>query len=206
MWSVARSPGRMRSMATAKIPITGNDDADRLLEDDPLALLLGMLLDQQVPMEWAFFGPYLLKERMDGVLDAATIAASDPDDFLVIAKGPRAIHRFPGSMAKRVQAVCRVIADDYEGDASRIWTEAADGEDLSKRLMALPGFGPDKTRIFIALLAKRFGVRPDGWEKAAGPFADKTPRSVADIDGPEALAKVRSFKQAMKAQNKTKAD
>src|SRR3954449_1341868 len=138
----------------ARIPITGNVEADKLLEDEPLALLLGMLLDQQVPMEWAFFGPHLLKERM-GDLDAARIASMDPDEFLVIAKGPRAIHRFPGSMAKRVQAVCRVIADEDGNDASRIWTEAADGEDLSKRLMALPGFGPDKTRIFIALLAKR---------------------------------------------------
>ena len=188
------------------LTVTGDDDADKLLNSDPLALLLGMLLDQQVPMEWAFYGPYLLKERMGGVLDARTIADTDPDAFLAIAKGPRAIHRFPGAMGKRVQAVCQVITDEYDGDASRIWTDAVDGDDLATRLTALPGFGPDKTRIFIALLAKRFGVRPKGWEKAAGPFADATPRSVADIDGPDALAKVRAFKQAMKAQNKTKAD
>jgi uncharacterized HhH-GPD family protein len=189
----------------AKLPITGDEDADRLLEDDPLALIIGMLLDQQVPMEWAFFGPHLLKERM-GDLDAARIAAMDPDEFLAIAKGPRAIHRFPGSMAKRVQAMCRVIVEQYDGDASRIWTEAKDGEELQRRLLALPGFGPDKTRIFIALLAKRFGFRPDGWEQAAGPFADDTPRSVADIDSAETLARVREWKQAMKKQGKTKAD
>ena len=186
--------------------ITGDPAADTLLNTDPLALLLGMLLDQQVPMEWAFFGPSLLRERMGGTLDAHAIAAMPEDEFLAIAKGPRAIHRFPGSMGKRVQAVCRAIVDEYDGDASRMWTEAKDGEDLQRRLLALPGFGPDKTRIFIALLAKRFGIRPEGWETAAGPFADDTPRSVADIDGPEALAKVRTFKQAMKAQNKTKAD
>jgi uncharacterized HhH-GPD family protein len=189
----------------AKIPITGNADADQLLEDEPLALLLGMLLDQQVPMEWAFFGPYLLKERMGG-LDAARIAAMDPEEFLVIAKGPRAIHRFPGSMGKRVQAVCQAIVADYGGRAENIWNDVADGEDLYKRLIALPGFGQDKTRIFIALLAKRFDVRPSGWEVAAGPFGDETPRSVADIDSPETLARVREWKQAMKKQGKTKAD
>jgi uncharacterized HhH-GPD family protein len=186
--------------------VTGDADADKLLNNDPLALLLGMLLDQQVPMEWAFFGPHLLHQRMGGTLDAHAIAVMPEDEFLAIAKGPRAIHRFPGSMGKRVQAVCQAIVDDYDGDAERIWADAKDGADLQRRLLALPGFGPDKTRIFIALLAKRFGIRPDGWETAAGPFADDTPRSVADIDGPEALAKVRAFKQAMKAQNKTKAD
>jgi uncharacterized HhH-GPD family protein len=188
------------------LALTGDPKADHLINTDPLAVLLGMLLDQQVPMEWAFFGPYLLQERMGGTLDAQAIAAMPEDEFLAIAKGPRAIHRFPGSMGKRVQAVCQAIVAEYDGDASRIWTDAKDGEDLKRRLLALPGFGPDKTRIFIALLAKRFGFRPDGWEKAAGPFADDTPRSVADIDGPESLAKVRAFKQAMKAQNKTKAD
>jgi uncharacterized HhH-GPD family protein len=190
----------------AKIPITGNAEADKLLEDEPLALIIGMLLDQQVPMEWAFFGPFLLKERMGGTLDAATIAATDPDEFLAICKGPRAIHRFPGSMGKRVQALAQVIVDDYGNDTSRIWTEAKDGAELRARLLALPGFGPDKTSIFIALLAKRFDIRPDGWEQAAGPFADDTPRSVADIDSAETLARVREWKQAMKQQGKTKAD
>jgi uncharacterized HhH-GPD family protein len=190
----------------AKIPITGNDDADKLLEDEPLALLMGMLLDQQVPMEWAFFGPFLLKERMGGTLDAATIAATDPDEFLRICKGPRAIHRFPGSMGKRVQAMCQMLVDDYGGDAARVWTEAANGQELRQRLLALPGFGEEKTKIFIALLAKRFGVKPDGWQEAAGTFGDDTPRSVADIDSAETLARVREWKQARKKEGKTKSD
>jgi uncharacterized HhH-GPD family protein len=189
-----------------KIPITGNDDADRLLEENPLALLLGMLLDQQVPMEWAFFGPYLLTERMGGTLDARAIASMPEDDFLVIAKGPRAIHRFPGSMGKRVQAVCQVIVAEYDGDASRIWTEAKDGADLRKRLEALPGFGPEKSRIFIALLAKRMDVRPDGWQEASAPFGDDVPRSVADIESAETLALVREWKQARKKEGKNKSD
>ncbi|MEY2421907.1 MAG: hypothetical protein QOI95_1974 [Acidimicrobiaceae bacterium] len=191
---------------TAKIPITGDPDADRLLEEDPLALLVGMLLDQQVPMEWAFIAPHRLKERLGGQLDANVIARMDPDEFIALFKGPPALHRFPGSMGKRVQALVQRIVDEYGGDASRIWSEAKDGEDLHQRLLALPGFGPDKTRIFIALLAKRLGVRPPGWEQAAGPFADDTPRSVADIDSAETLARVREWKQAMKKQGKTKAD
>ncbi len=187
------------------LSVTGNADADELLNTDPLALLLGMLLDQQVPMEWAFVGPYLLKERM-GDLDAARIAGMDPDEFFTIAKGPRAIHRFPGSMAKRVQAVCQVIVDEYGGDAENIWRDVATGDELRKRLLALPGFGEEKTRIFIALLGKRMGVQPSGWREAAGPFGDDTPRSVADIDSPETLASVRTWKQARKKEGKTKAD
>jgi uncharacterized HhH-GPD family protein len=194
----------MRLMA--KIPITGSEEADRLLEEDPLALLIGMLLDQQVPMEWAFNAPYRLKERLGGQLDPYVMAKMDEDEFVGLFKGPPALHRFPGSMGKRVHALLQRIVDEYGGDASRIWTEAKDGEDLQRRLLALPGFGPDKTRIFIALLAKRLGVRPTDWEKAAGPFADDTPRSVADIDSAETLARVREWKQAMKKQGKTKAD
>jgi uncharacterized HhH-GPD family protein len=190
----------------AKIPITGNDEADKLLEEDPLALLLGMLLDQQVPMEWAFMAPHRLKERLGGSLHAAVMARMDPDEFVALFKGPPALHRFPGSMGKRAQALIQQIVDEYGGDASRIWLDAKDGEDLQRRLLALPGFGPDKTRIFIALLAKRLGIRPDGWEEAAGPFADDTPRSVADIDSPETLARVREWKQMMKKQGKSKAD
>jgi len=156
-------------------------------------------------MEWAFIGPYLLQERMGG-LDARTIAAMPEEEFLVIAKGPRAIHRFPGSMGKRVQAVCRVIVDEYDSDASRIWTEAKDGADLRRRLEALPGFGAEKSRIFIALLAKRFGVKPDGWQEAAAPFGDDVARSVADIDSAETLALVREWKQARKKEGKAKSD
>ena len=187
------------------LAVTGNADADALLNSNPLALLLGMLLDQQVPMEWAFIGPYLLKERM-GTLDAAAIASMPEEEFLAIAKGPRAIHRFPGSMGKRVQAVCRAIVDDYGGDAANIWRGASSGDELYKRLIALPGFGEEKTKIFIALLAKRFGVQPPGWQEAAGVFGDETPRSVADIDSRETLALVREWKQARKKEGKTKSD
>jgi uncharacterized HhH-GPD family protein len=190
---------------SAKIPITGNAEADKLLEEEPLALLLGMLLDQQVPMEWAFTGPYTLQQRL-GKLDAAQIAAMDPDEFFAVAKGPPAIHRFPGSMGKRVQALAQAIVDDYDGDAGAVWRDVDTGDELHRRLMALPGYGEEKTRIFIALLAKRFGVRPKGWEEAAGPFSDDTPRSVADIDSPETLARVRLWKQARKAAGRTKAD
>jgi uncharacterized HhH-GPD family protein len=188
------------------LAITGNADADELLNADPLALLLGMLLDQQVPMEWAFTGPYTLQQRLGGTLDAAQIAAMDPDEFLVMCKGPPAIHRFPGSMGKRVQALAQVVVDDYGGDAEAVWRDAETGDELHRRLMALPGYGEEKTRIFIAILAKRFNVRPAGWQEAAGPFADETPRSVADIDSPETLARVRQWKQARKAAGKTKAD
>jgi uncharacterized HhH-GPD family protein len=188
------------------LAVTGNVEADEFLNTDPLALITGMLLDQQVPMEWAFIAPYRLKERLGGELNAEVIARMDPDELVSVFKGPPALHRFPGSMAKRVQALTQVIVDEYGGVASRIWTEAKDGEDLHRRLLALPGFGPDKTRIFIALLAKRFDVRPEGWEQAAGPFADDTPRSVADIDSAETLARVREWKQTMKKQGKTKAD
>jgi len=187
------------------VPVTGNPEADELNATNPLALLLSMLLDQQVPMEWAFTGPYLLHERMGG-LDARTIANMPEDEFLVVAKGPRAIHRFPGSMGKRVQAVCQVIVDEYDGDASRIWTEATSGAELRKRLEALPGFGAEKSRIFIALLAKRFGVRPDGWQEAAAPFGDEVARSVADVDSAETLALVREWKQARKREGKAKSD
>jgi uncharacterized HhH-GPD family protein len=185
---------------------TGNADADKLLNSNPLALLLGMLLDQQVSMEWAFIGPFLLHERMGGALDAHAIASMPEEQFLAIAKGPRAIHRFPGSMGKRVQAVCQAIVADYDGDAANIWRDVASGDELYKRLISLPGFGAEKTKIFIALLAKRFGVQPQGWQEAAGVFGDETPRSVADIDSAETLARVREWTQARKKEGKTKSD
>ena len=186
------------------LAVTGNPEADRLLNKEPLALLLGMLLDQQVPMEWAFLGPSLLRDRLGGRLDAAEIASMDPDEFLKIAKGPRAIHRFPASMAKRVQAVCAHLVEHHGGDAEALWREAPTGAELVARLKALPGFGDEKAKIFTALLAKRLGVRPDGWAEAAGAFADDTPRSVADVDSPESFAQVRAWKQAQKRQGKSK--
>ncbi len=188
---------------TGTLAITGDEAADQLLNTDPLALLVGMLLDQQVPMEWAFKGPATLVNRL-GHLEAATIAEIDPEAFLEACSTKPAIHRFPRSMAGRIQDLCRHIVDHYDGDAAEVWMGATDGPDLAKRLRALPGYGAEKTKIFVAILAKRMGHRPDGWEVAAGPFADDVPRSVADIDGPEALATVRSWKKAQKAAGKTK--
>ena len=188
---------------TGTLAITGDEAADQLLNTNPLALLVGMLLDQQVPMEWAFKGPATLVNRL-GHLEAATIAEMDPEAFLEACSTKPAIHRFPRSMAGRIQDLCRHIVDHYDGDAAEVWMGATDGPDLAKRLRALPGYGAEKTKIFVAILAKRMGHRPDGWEVAAGPFADDVPRSVADIDGPEALATVRSWKKAQKAAGKTK--
>jgi uncharacterized HhH-GPD family protein len=185
--------------------ITGDPDADRLLHDEPLALLLGMLFDQQVPMEWAFASPAKLKDRL-GHLDATKIADMDPDAFLAVCTEKPAIHRFPGSMGKRAHELCRVIADDYDGDAANVWKGAASGEELLQRLQALPGFGGEKSRIFLAVLAKRLGVTPPGWEKAAAPFSDGERRSVADADSPEHLQEVRAWKKMMKAQGKAKTD
>ncbi len=191
---------------TAVVPVTGNPEADQLLSEEPLALMIGMLLDQQVPMEWAFGAPLRLRERLDGRLDASEIAALDPDRLEAVFRGPPALHRFPGAMGKRTQALCQMLVDDYGGDASQVWANVEDGAELLRRLKALPGFGGEKARIFAALLAKRFGVRPPGWEEATAPFSDDQPRSVADIDSAESLAKVRAWKKMMKAQNKAKTD
>jgi uncharacterized HhH-GPD family protein len=193
-------------MATPTLPVTGDPEADRLLVTDPLALLIGMLLDQQVPMEWAFGSPLRLKERLGGDLDAARIAAMPTEELEAVFKGPPALHRYPGSMAKRTQALCQHLVDHHDGDAAKVWSRVRSGEALHARIRALPGFGEEKARIFLALLAKRFGKAPEGWEEHAGPFADGTPRSVADIDSPEALARVREFKRAMKAKGKGKGD
>ena len=193
------------SMVTPHLPITGNPDADQLLVDDPLALLLGMLLDQQVPMEWAFTGPWTLKERL-GHLDAGKIAAMPVEDFVDVCREKPAIHRFPKSMGERAHAVCEHVVEHYDGDASRIWSDAPDARTVYDRLREVPGYGDEKTKIFVAILAKRFGVRPDGWERVAGAFADDTPRSVADVSSEEALMEVRRWKKAQKAAKKTKQD
>jgi uncharacterized HhH-GPD family protein len=192
-------------MVAHPIAVTGDPDADRLLAEDPLALLIGMMLDQQVPMEWAFKAPHTLKERLGG-LHAAAIAAMPPDDVEAAFRAKPALHRFPTSMAKRTQALCRVIVDEYGGDAARVWQDAATGDELLARLQALPGFGAEKSKIFVALLAKRLGVTPAGWETAAAPFSDATPRSVADIDSPETLAEVRDWKRSQKKKGRSKSD
>ena len=191
---------------TPVVHVTGNPEADQLLSEEPLALMIGMLLDQQVPMEWAFGAPLRLRDRLDGRLDAAEIAALGPDRLEAVFRGPPALHRFPGAMGKRTQALCQVLVDDYGGDAAQVWANVDSGAELLRRLKALPGFGGEKARIFAALLAKRFGVRPPGWEEATAPFSDDQPRSVADIDSAESLAKVRAWKKMMKAKDKAKTD
>ena len=185
--------------------LTGDTDADALLASEPLALLIGMVLDQQIPMERAFKAPYDLKERLGGSLDPAAIDDMAPDDLAAVFGAKPALHRFPRSMAGRVQEVCRAIVDTYDGDASQLWTTAADGKQLLAHVKALPGFGDQKARIFVALLGKQFDVRPPGWETAAGVYGETdSHRSVADIDSPEALVRVRQFKQQMKAEARAK--
>jgi uncharacterized HhH-GPD family protein len=183
--------------------ITGDPDADRLLNTDGLALLIGMLLDQQVPMEWAFIGPATLRTRL-GQLDAGRISAIDQDAFVATCCEKPAIHRFPASLGRRIHALCVAIVDRYGGQTERIWSDVDDGAELYRRLRELPGFGDEKSKIFIALLAKRQGVRPAGWEQAAGVFGDSTPRSVADIHDEASLAVVRAWKKAQKAAQKDK--
>jgi len=191
---------------TATFFITGDPDADGLLARDPLALLLGMLLDQQVPMEWAFAAPATLAQRLGGALDAGRIAAMDADTFTAFFTAKPALHRYPGSMARRAHALCRDLVEHYGGRAERVWSDATTGEELRRRLEALPGFGPEKARIFMAVLGKRLGIRPEGWDEAASPFSDDVARSVADATSPEALEEVRAFKRARKAAGRTKAD
>ena len=176
-------------------------DADALLDRDPLALLVGMLLDQQFPMERAFAGSYLLAQRM-GVdqLNAHDIAEYDPEKFAALFVGPPAIHRFPGAMAARVQALARLLIDDYDARAEAVWEGAKSGAELHARVATLPGFGQQKARIFVAFLGKQRGVRPRGWREAAGPYGeDGIFRSVADVVSPESLQKVRDHKKEMKA-------
>ncbi|MEV8043618.1 HhH-GPD-type base excision DNA repair protein [Streptomyces griseoluteus] len=176
-------------------------DADALLGRSPLAALTGMLLDQQIPMEWAFKGPETIARRMGADdLDAHDIAARDPEEFAALLSEKPAVHRYPGSMAKRVQALCQYLVEHYDGDAEAVWRDAGSGAELLKRLEALPGFGRQKAQIFLALLGKQLGVTPKGWREAAGAYGEtKSYRSVADITGPESLAKVRAHKQEMKA-------
>ncbi len=193
-------------MAEPSFPITGNPDDDQLLIDDPLALVLGMLLDQQVPMEWAFRSPARLEERLGGRLDAAEIAAMGPDAVAEVFSQKPALHRYPGSMGKRAQALCQHLVDHHDGDAADIWESAADAADLSARVNALPGYGKEKSQIFIALLGKRFGRAPEGWQEVAGPFGDDQPRSVADIGSEAELLDVRAWKKAKKAAGKAKTD
>lgn len=178
--------------------LTGDPKADEVLDESSFALLLGMMLDQQYPMEHAFRGGAKVLERF-GTLAPERIATADPEEFKAMAATAPAIHRFPGSMAARTQELARILTDQYAGDASRLWNEAATGDELLERVQALPGFGRQKAQIFVALLAKQLGVRPEGWERAAGDYALDGHRSVADVVDGESLQKVRDFKKAKKA-------
>lgn len=185
--------------------ITGDAETDRLLSEDPFALLVGMLLDQQYPMEHAFAGPRKIVDRF-GTLDPVAIADADPDEFVEMATTPPAIHRYGRSMASRVQAVARAVVDDYDGDVTRLWTDpgasgaAPTGAEVVKRLNALPGFGKQKAQIFVALLGKQRAVQPEGWREAAGRYGDDgSRRSIADVTSAETLQEVRAFKKAQKA-------
>jgi len=190
-------------MAAGTLFITGEPEADRLLNSDPLALLIGMLLDQQVPMEWAFRGPLTLRDRL-GHLEARPIAQMDETAFVAVCLQKPAIHRFPAVMGRRIHALCVFLTEQCDGDARQLWKGVRTGEDLYRRLRELPGFGDEKAKIFLALLAKRMGVAPTGWRDAAAPFGDDVPRTVADSYSPESLAQVREFKRAMKAAKKDK--
>jgi uncharacterized HhH-GPD family protein len=180
------------------LQITQDPAADQVLTDIPFALLVGMMLDQQYPMEHAFRGPAKVLERF-GTLDPAAIAAADPEEFAALCSTPPAIHRFPGSMASRLQTLAGIVEERYDGHAERLWTEATSGADLLERVMGLPGFGRQKAQIFVALLAKQLGVRPPGWEQAVGAYAEDGYRSVADVVDAASLQKVRDFKKSAKA-------
>ncbi|MFM7046927.1 MAG: HhH-GPD-type base excision DNA repair protein [Actinomycetota bacterium] len=201
--STSKSTTKRPKGTSSDLYVTGKPAADRLLRRDGNALLIGMLLDQQVPMEWAFTGPYTLVERL-GHLDPKKISAMQPDKFVALCCVKPAIHRFPAAMAKRIHELCTIIADEYDNDGARIWNGVDDARELYARLRKLPGFGDEKAKIFIALLAKRFGITPDNWERVAKPFGDHRMRTVADIDSAEALLKVRRFKQLEKARDRDK--
>ncbi|GAB3406112.1 HhH-GPD-type base excision DNA repair protein [Schumannella luteola] len=187
------------------LTITGDAVADELLSSDPLALLIGMLLDQQIAMETAFTGPAKIRDRVGG-LDAAQLAHYDPEELVAVFKQTPSVHRFPGSMAGRVQALAAALEEDWGGDAAALWTRGEpDGPEILKRLKALPGFGEQKAKIFLALLGKQYGVDAAGWREASAPYGEEgSTRSVADIHDKESLLEVREFKKAAKAAAKAK--
>lgn len=186
-------------MTAMRLYLTGKTEADALLARDANALLLGMALDQQIPMEKAFGGPAVIAERMGG-LDIAAIAAADPEVFKEICARPPAVHRFPGSMAGRVQLLCQILVEQYDGDAANIWADVPSGAALLERIADLPGFAAQKAGIFLALLGKQYGVTPDGWREAAGAYGEEgSRRSVADVVDDESLQAVRASKKAAKA-------
>lgn len=191
-------------VAMVKLWLAQDPDADELLAKDPLALLIGMLLDQQIPLEKAFKGPYVLAQRMGvAYLDARAVADHEPEAFAELFSRQIALHRFPGAFAERTQKLARAVVDDYDGDAAAVWTGAKDGKDLLKRLGGLPGYGKMKAQILVALLGKQFGVRPDGWREAAGVYGEEgCARSAADIVDRDTLVRVRDSKKQAKAEAK----
>lgn len=190
-------------MTNQPLRLTGNPEADALLSEDDNALLIGMVLDQQVPMEKAFSGPLVIAQRMGGRLDVAKIAAMSEDEFVALCAQPPAIHRFPAAMAKRIRQTCQVLTEDYDGQATNIWRDARSGDEVKANLARLPGFGADKAAIFTAVLGKLRGITPEGWRTAAGYYGEPgTFRSVADIVDHDSLQKVRETKKAVKAERK----
>jgi uncharacterized HhH-GPD family protein len=193
----------MADMTHVPLWLTGDVEADQLLTEDDNALLIGMVLDQQVPMEKAFSGPLVIAQRMGGQLDVAAVAAMSEDDFVALCSRPPAIHRFPAAMAKRVRQLCQVLIEDYGGQATNIWKDARSGNEVKANLERLPGFGSDKAAIFTAVLGKLRGITPDGWRVAAGYYGEPdTFRSVADIMDADSLQKVRETKKSVKAAKK----
>lgn len=198
------APGQPRAVP---LPVTGDPAADRLLAENPFALLVGMLLDQQVPLEWAFAAPARLRDRLgperfspDGV------ASMPPEELEAAFLAKPALHRFPAAMARRTAALAQHLVEHYGGDTAALWMGVESGDELFRRVRELPGFGEEKAKIFVALLAKRFAVRPDGWQAVTQPFHDDQPRSVADIDSAESFARVKEWKKRMRAAGKTKQD
>ncbi|WP_113699481.1 HhH-GPD-type base excision DNA repair protein [Nonomuraea lactucae] len=188
-----------------RIQLAQRSEADDLLGRSPLALLVGMLLDQQIPMEWAFTGPFTISQRLGHDLTAEEIASYDPEDFAALLGEKPAVHRYPASMAARVQQLAAYLVEHYDGKPERIWAEAADGKELLKRLLALPGYGKQKAQIFLALLGKQLEVRPPGWREAAGPYGEEGSfRSVADVVDADTLSRVRAAKQEAKRAAKAK--
>lgn len=193
----------MTSVRGKRLCLAQQSDADELLSRDPFALLVGMLLDQQIPMERAFAGPVQIAARMEGSFDPCTVAAYDPDGFVEVVAGPPAVHRFPTAMAARIQTLAKHLDEEYGGNAAAVWADVKSGDDLLARLSALPGFGAQKAKIFVALLGKQMKVRPRGWREASEPYGeDGAFKSVADVTDAGSLAKVRQYKQEQKVEQR----
>lgn len=188
----------------ANLTLAFDTDADALLSENPFALMIGMLLDQQIPMERAFLAPYRLSERIDGDLTPDTIANYDPETLTEVFRQTPALHRFPKAMAERVHQLAQALVNDHDGNIEALWDDVADAKTLRRNLEDLPGFGRQKAQIFLALLAKQCGVTPDGWQDAAGVYGDEKYRSIADVRDEASLDKVRATKQAAKAAAKAK--